>query len=125
MAVIVTGLAELQRDLARSAQQVNVAIRPVISRAGLNIKNRMRAEAAGHRHAPRLPSTINYTLVQSGTGVEVGPRLGGPGSLAFYYFGNSKVNASIPDPVIALHAEANRVMALMAAAATAPIGGGS
>lgn len=115
MAIVVTGLTEWQRSLVRAAAAPSV--RPIVERAGLNIKNRMRQEATGHKHAPRLPASITYTLINSGSGVEVGPRTGGQGSLAFYYFGNSKVNASIPDPIIALHAEADRVVALIAAAA--------
>ena len=103
-----TELSQLASQLAASAVRTTAAVRPVVARTALETKNRMRQEAAGHRHAPALPSAINYDLTHGGLGFECGPQTGVAGSLAFYYFGNSKVNASIPDPVIALNDEAEK-----------------
>lgn len=113
-----TELSQLASQLAASAVRTTAAVRPVVARTALETKNRMRQEAAGHRHAPRLRDAIDYDLVSGGMGFECGPRKDPPGggrnsgepggSLAFYYFGNSKVNASIPDPVIALNDEAEK-----------------
>ena len=114
MAVVVTGLAELQRDLLRAA--ATPAVRPILERSKNMLVSRLQQEATGRKTAPRLPQAITGNLFNGGTGYEVGPRRGGPGSLAFKYYGNSKVNAVLPDPIIALHAEADRVTALMAAA---------
>lgn len=115
MALVVTGLAELQADLARAATVASV--RPIMARAGAALEARMEREAAGRESAPGLPSAITRSVTHGGFGVEVGPRRGGAGSLAFKYYGNSKVNAVIPDPIIALHDEADKAVALIAASA--------
>lgn len=110
-------------SLARTLGTVSAAkaVRPVMAKAGVQMKARMQAEAAGHRHAPALPAAISYSPILGGLGVEVGPRKGAAGSLGFYYFGNSKVNASIPDPVIGLRAEAETTRQFIANAMAAEL----
>lgn len=82
------------------------AVRPQVAKSKARLQARMRREAEGHKYASRLPSAISSSAIASGYGFEVGPRTGGAGSLAFYYFGNSKVGPSIPDPLIGLLDEA-------------------
>lgn len=114
-----TALDELSADLLRAGVEVRAAARPVVTKAAVNVKNRMRQEASGHKHAPNLPSAISYDLTDGGLGFECGPERGKAGSLAFYYFGNSKIGASIPDPVIALRDEAENTCGYLSAAVSA------
>jgi len=114
-------LDALARDLATASQTVPVTIRPVMSKAGLKMKQKGAAEARGHKHAPRLPAAWSYDIKQSDwrqSVVEVGPREGGQGSLAFYYFGNSKIGPSIPDPVHIVEEEAEVTAEVLATVAT-------
>lgn len=105
----VTQLDRLAADIATSGKTVPTVIRPVMSKAGLQMKTKGAAEARGHKHAPRLPGAWSYDLKDTPmqSVVEVGPREGGQGSLAMYYFGNSKVGPSLPDPVHILDEEAD------------------
>ena len=102
-----TEVFKLADDLGKVAEVANEA-RKVIVKGALNIKEKMRSEAEGRPMAPGIPRAITYDteIGADGISAEIGPVKGGAGSLAFYYYGNSKVGPSIPDPQIALDAEA-------------------
>lgn len=93
-------LVTLGRDLTAAGPAIRTAIRPVMSKAGLEMKRKGQAEAAGVQRG-RISATWSYDVKSSadGAAVEVGPREGGAGSLAFFYFGNSKIGPRLPDPV--------------------------
>lgn len=96
------------RDLDDSAAKAILESRKVVKKGAVKVKDRLRREASGLRHAPRLPQAITFDVVFTGDEVvaSIGPLAGGAGSLAFYYFGNSKVGPSLPDPMLAAESEA-------------------
>lgn len=126
MSQVLAFAQRLRNAAALGTGGMGAALMPVMDRAGVQMKNQMRTEAMGHKHAPRLPFTIDYSKKVSNAGIEieVGPKKGGPGSLAFYYYGNSKIGPSIPDPMGALRAEATRTEAQLTLAAVNAIIGG-
>ena len=101
-----TEVFKLANDLGNTSNVARDA-RKVIQKSSQNIKQRMQREAAGHKMAPGIPGAITFDTGIGSDGLtgEIGPQRGGPGSLAFYYYGNSRVGPSIPDPQIALDAE--------------------
>lgn len=108
MSVIdISELVTLAADLSSAAARVSPEIMASTSKGALLIKQRLQEEAQGIRHAPGLPASINYDI-RTGNGwveAQIGPREGGAGSLAFFYYGNSKIGPQLPDPMIALEAE--------------------
>jgi hypothetical protein len=108
--VDVSELERLEADLSSAFTRAARKVEAVTSKGALNIKQQLQREAQGIAHAPRLPSSIDYE-VRTGsdfTEAEIGPREGGAGSLAFFYYGNSKIGPQLPDPMIALEAEGEK-----------------
>lgn len=109
----IQGARELMADLASLPTQVQREVPKVIERGALNIKNQMRSEilqsAVGQKRG--VESSITYDLHDGGHLAEIGPRKGGPGSIAnIAYFGGSHGGGgSAPDPRGALEAEAPNV----------------
>lgn len=106
----ISELVALEGDLSSAAGRIVPGVKAVTSKGALNVKNQLQREAQGIRHAPGLPASINY---ETHAGLdffeaEIGPREGGAGSLAFFYFGNSKIGPQLPDPMIALEAEGEK-----------------
>lgn len=69
---------------AKGAAAVD-AIEPVMERGALNIKNEMRALFEGSRHFARVGRSVSYErvgLLTSSLAYEIGPTIGGAGSLA-------------------------------------------
>lgn len=101
-----TEVFKLAEDFGDVTETV-AKVRSVVRDSAEQIKQTMRREAAGHKMAPGLPATITFDtkVTTGGIEAEIGPVSGGPGSLAFYYYGNSRVGPSIPDPQIALDGE--------------------
>jgi hypothetical protein len=104
-------LADSFRHVASIA---SATMRPVISKAGLNLKNAMHDEVSGHPTYPKLPYSITYDITEHANvvDVEVGPRTsseaqGLQGGLAFLYYGNSRNGPVLPDPVHLLDDEAD------------------
>lgn len=116
-------LDRLGADLAGAATRAAPQIVAVTTKGALNIKNELRSEAEGVKHAPALPASITYDVTKSALGVEaqIGPREGGAGSLALLYFGNSKSGPRLPDPMGALEREAVRYVEALAAVVQAAI----
>ena len=103
-------LVDLEADLSSAFARTARKVEAVTSKGALNVKEQLQREARGIRHAPGLPATINYDL-RTGSDfaeAEIGPREGGAGSLAFFYYGNSKIGPQLPDPMIALEAEGEK-----------------
>lgn len=109
----IQGARELMADLASLPTQVQREVPKVIERGAVNIKNQMRSEilqsAVGQKRG--VESSITYDLHDGGYLAEIGPRKGGPGSIAnIAYFGGSHGGGgSAPDPRGALEAEAPNV----------------
>lgn len=95
-------------DLRRAGFKARPAIRPVVQKGGVVLKEQMRSEAEGVAHAPALPAAITFetTELRDGVRLEVGPREGGAGSLGLLYYGNSKTGPVLKDPMFALRREA-------------------
>lgn len=94
MRIDASELAGLGRDLAR----VDVAreVRPVMSKAGVEMKKRARADAPGGAYLPGYARTINYELLDDGMAVELRPDEQGQGLLsAVLEFGQGR-NAPRP-----------------------------
>lgn len=99
------------RELAADMRQVDGALtrwlRPVVVKAGVNIKAQLREEASASRHFKGFAPGITYDEIDGGMGVEVGPEKGAPGSLGnIAYFGTSRGGGTVPDPRGAMEAEA-------------------
>lgn len=113
-------VARLARDITTTGKTIPQAIRPVMEKAGVQIKAKGKEEASGRKHAPRLGAAWSYDIKQTPLSTEItaGPRTGAAGSLAFYYFGNSKIGPSLPDPVHIVEEEADVVAAWLAEVGT-------
>ena len=104
---------ELAADFTRVPGELSRHAIPVLSKGALNIKNQMRSEilqsAVGQKRG--VESSITYDLHDGGYLAEIGPRKGGPGSIAnIAYFGGAHGGGgSAPDPRGALEAEAPNV----------------
>lgn len=103
----VQGLRQLQRRLTLAGGRASkTRAKAIVSKAALEIKNQMKDEAR-HVQGGRVASAIDYDVNTDAGGItaEIGPEKGGPGSLAFFYYGNSKIGPRIPDPMGALDQE--------------------
>lgn len=106
----------LTADLGKVAGRTVPAVRAVLEKAALNVKNDLKAQAnaSGIAEAKALARFIDYDM--RGLSAEIGPRTGGPGSFAFLYFGNSKNGPALPDPGDALEREAPNLERFLLAA---------
>lgn len=96
-----------QALMAEPAKTV-VKARAVFQKGALNVKKAMQADAAGHRSP--IDRAITYeTKLGADIDVEIGPEKGGAGSLAFYWFGNSKTGPSVAEPMLRLMQEAPNI----------------
>ena len=100
-------------ELAAKLGQVSIIdiADPVVRKAGVEVKKSMRADASGHRHAPRLAQSISFDVKRAANTIEVqvGPRRGSTGSLAMYWLGNARMAPVLPhpDPVSYTHLRAH------------------
>ncbi len=78
-------------ELGRAAGQVADAVRPTLSKAGLNVKDAYAAQARGssNRGFQRLAGTVSYDIIDDGMSVEIGPdrARGGAAGLAGFFHG--------------------------------------
>lgn len=96
--ISVSGFDEFAAKMSRLSV-VDIA-EPVVRKAGVEVKKSMRADASGHRHAPRLAQSISFDVKRSANMIEVqvGPRRGSTGSLAMYWLGNARMAPVLPHP---------------------------
>ena len=96
--ISVSGFDEFAAKMSRLSV-VDIA-EPVVRKAGVEMKKSMRADASGHRHAPRLAQSISFDVKRAANTIEVqvGPRRGSTGSLAMYWLGNAKMAPVLPHP---------------------------
>ena len=96
--ISVSGFDEFAAKMSRLSI-VDIA-EPVVRKAGVEVKKSMRADASGHRHAPRLAQSISFDVKRSANAIEVqvGPRRGSTGSLAMYWLGNARMTPVLPHP---------------------------
>lgn len=99
-------LREFTVQLDKAAHFAKAKTRPVIQKAGVNMKRQMQAEAAKSRHF-RIARHISYDTINDGMGVEVGPEKTGAGNLAniAYFGGVHGGGGTLPDPGNALRDE--------------------
>ena len=98
------------------------AVVPVVQASKVAATNVLKQQASGHRHAGGLPGAMKGESILGGLGYESGPEARGVGKLEnLYYFGSSRMAPQIPDPVIALRAEAPVVERKIADAVCAEI----
>ena len=105
-------LRSFAADLEKAPTTAIVKLKPVIKKAGMNIKKQMRAEMASSGSFGALARSINFDVVDGGLGVEVGPskKSGGSRGLGFganiaYFGGANGGGGSVADPKGALDAE--------------------
>ena len=104
-------LTDWASELEAAALSLLTRARPVMSRAGLNVKRQLALDMAASPHFKGIAGSISYDTAdtRSGVQVEVGPdteRRGG--ALAnIAYFGSPSVpgGGSVPDPLLAAEAE--------------------
>jgi hypothetical protein len=75
----VSEVTALAADLGKAGQRMARVALPAMHRAGIAIRDGMRADASGISHAPHFPRSISYDLTEAygwttaGYEVEVGP----------------------------------------------------
>lgn len=89
------------------------ALRPVVERGALNVKNQLQEEMAASRHFKGAAGSISYTVygreafgseqVEAEIGPDKSRRGGALANIA--YFGTSRGGGTVPDPQGALDAE--------------------
>ncbi|MHA7132541.1 hypothetical protein [Oerskovia turbata] len=103
-------LTALADDLSHLPAAALAKVRPVLQKGALKIKNQLQSEASGSRHFGKIAPTVSYDTTETPSAIEaeIGPDRGrgGAAGLAGAYFGWSRGGASLPDPVLALEAEA-------------------
>lgn len=103
----VSQVSRLASNLSAAGPAIGAAVRPVMSKAGLEMKRKGKAEAS-RIQGGRVAAAWSYDTKGGANQitVEAGPREGGAGSLAFFYYGNSKISPRLPDPVHIVEEEA-------------------
>ena len=93
-------------DLEKAPTTAIVKLKPVIKKAGVNIKKQMRAEMGKSKHF-KAANSISFDEGDGGMAVEVGPTKSGAGNLAniAYFGGANGGGGSVADPKVALDAE--------------------
>lgn len=108
----VSELRTLARDLEQIPAKVQRGVRPVISKGSLNMKQELQMDLASSQHFSGITFSVDYDIKVDARGVEgrIGPnkdKYGG--ALAnVAIFGTSRGGGTVPDPSIALAAEADR-----------------
>lgn len=107
-------------DLQDAAAGIVEAVKPVVAKGALNIKQAQAADFDGSKHFRQVGRTISYDVRATGSAVEatIGPRTGGAGSLAnIAYFGGAHGGGgSVRDPLDAALEEQPRFEAAISAA---------
>ena len=103
-------VAALAAALAAAPAKVMPAVIPVASKAGVNIKRVMKADASGHRYLPGLSRAVEYELsaTPSSVSVEVGFAKRGQGNLAAIAAFGTPRTAPVMDITRGLTAETPR-----------------
>jgi len=118
----VSQVAALARNLTAAGPAIHAAVAPVMAKAGLEMKRKGKAEASAIQGG-RVAAAWSYDTTNHAGDitVEAGPREGGAGSLAFFYYGNSKIGPRLPDPVHIVEEEATVTARFLETAATRAI----
>lgn len=110
--VDVSELRTLARDLERIPDKVQRGVRPVVSKGALNVKQELQMDLASSTSFSGITFSVNYDIKVDGDGVEaqIGPNKSKyGGALAnVAIFGTSRGGGTVPDPSVALLAEADR-----------------
>ena len=69
---------ELGDDLRGMAVDVDGLVRPIIKRAGVEIKREARRRVSHIRHTPHYSQSIDFDLDPDGLGLEAGPNADSP-----------------------------------------------
>ena len=109
-------IRQLAADLDMAAATIAAKLRPIWSKAGVNIKKQLRDEMSQSEHFAAAAHRISYDLTTPADDtllLEVGPThgAGDPGSLGnIAYFGTSRGGGTVPDPMGALEAEVDNAV---------------
>lgn len=101
-----SGVAEFGAALSRVDPLK--AVESIGRRAALEVKRGMQADTRGHKHFPHLGAAVSYEQKKTSNVLEfhIGPVSSGQGSMAMFWFGNSKMAPQAPDPVRYLNRQA-------------------
>jgi hypothetical protein len=116
----------LVATLTKAESRTAPAVRAVVERGALNVKNDWRQRWGGIGHAPALPAAVTYDVsygfgsVSAEVGPDKGKRQGALGNIIEY--GTSK-NAPIPGGLPALEAESPKFERALADLGEKSLGG--
>lgn len=102
-------LRALSVDLHDAPLRAVLKVRPPLFKAAMQIKDQLTREMRESTHFKGVAGkgAIDFDVDAAGLSAEIGPKTGGPGSLAnIAYFGGSRGGGTVPDPQGALDAEA-------------------
>ncbi len=116
-------LRALASDLRQAPRNLESETKSIISKGGVQIKDRMRSEMGRSRHFGHIARSIDFDEIGSGgtIGVEVGPNAATSSSAPLagiaYFGGANGGGGTVPDPMQALEDEANETARWIAKAA--------
>lgn len=127
MSIDASAVFALSRDIAAAVARVPAEGRQIVSKGALNVKKQQQAEMAASTHFKGIARSITYDLSGGAAFCEaqIGPKsgAGSPGNLAnIAYFGGSRGGGTVPDPRVALEAEAPGFFAAVEAMAAKALG---
>lgn len=104
VSVEMDGLDRLVADLGKAGRRATLDAAKVMTKGAVKVRDGMREDFTGHRHAPAIPRAVSYSVL--GLSFEVGVDKNGPqGGLGnLLAFGSSK-NAAVVDHTAALRRE--------------------
>lgn len=112
-----TELRRFAADLRTYGPRVQQRARPIVETSARRVRDRLRAEMEASRHFSPVARAIDFDMFvrPEETAAEIGPKKGRPGSLAnIAYFGTSRGGGTVPDPGLALQAEAEAMATALA-----------
>lgn len=103
MDIDVSQVRQLAVDLGGADRRVTLESAAVMRRAAVNIKKGLQAQTSGHPHFPGLGRAVSFD--ERGLSFEVGPTLGGQGSLGGVFWEGTARNGPVADFMAPVRAE--------------------
>lgn len=108
--------------LDKVGDKIMPAARPVLIKGAVNVKNQLQSEARESSHFGKIGGLINFEqrIAANTAEAEIGPQKRGAGNLAniAYFGGIHGGGGTLPDPELALKAEAPKFVEQLAQAMT-------
>lgn len=111
----------LAAEMAGSSARVFALSRKAVEKSALNIKNGLASDMQGHPSFAGFPASISYDM--SGLSAEIGPELGGAGSLGGVVYEGTARTGPIADLLAPVRAEAPQLEFYLADAAVKAVFG--